>query len=213
LKRRIAQATVPGAPIASIIGLVSIGPENIKDVQTILDDLERDLKRDEACQIVLPKPEIDSAKREGLLIWCRNWSIVHKIKDALSHRLDVKITYDIEEVRSFPQGRISYVLVFGPDIDKEECSEILRKTQNLSKPKAIFKISAKMGSDTVDGGIDIVISEVLDIKLLTSCILSAFSMPWINDRHNKAQKYLNALSAIGSATHQLNQPLQIILER
>jgi len=210
LKRRIAQAAVPGAPTASIIGLVSIGPENIKDVQAILNDLKRDMKRDEVCQIVLPTAKTRAIGKVGVLIWCRDRSVVRWIKDALSYRLDVGTACDIDEVKSFLQGGMSYVLVFGPDIGAEECSEVLRKIQSLSKPEAVFKISSKRMEGGVAGDIDVVISEDLHPRLLTTCILSSTGHR-INDRDNDVQKYINALSAISSATHQLNQPLQIII--
>ena len=59
LKRNLSHIADPsGESIASSIGLVSVGPESSKDIYALLSTLERDLDRDNTCQMLAQKNSI-----------------------------------------------------------------------------------------------------------------------------------------------------------
>lgn len=211
LKRKISHASDKfGQKISSSIGLVSVGQDNISDIKSVIEALKRDLERDKKCQSYLNNVETVHKKQLGAIIWCKRWFEAEKIKKSLKPYADVLITDDLEEVNGFLIGKTYCVAFCLPGIEYDGFMETLKKYLYNRRLKNIFNI---MVGDIKDfkSEFDLCLPENSSSQVFAYSILSAFTILNKHRNRNEIQKYLDTFSAISSATHQLNQPLQIII--
>jgi len=213
LKRNISQITKPsGEKIASSIGLVSVGPENTQDLYRLLVALERDLKRDNTCQ-ALPRKKriIGNEKTNSLVLIPKNIEEIELITEILEPfcriiQIDHEAGTDFESVC---REATYCVLVLSPETGQKQIIN-LQNIQKNSRLKNVFKVF--LGEhDAISGECDLCLPGEFGPRFLSYSILSALANLKSGTQGKAAKKYRDALSGVGSATHQLNQPLQIII--
>ncbi len=191
------------------VGLFSAGAEGIPDAEELMAALQRDLRRDRRSQVFFQAEEepVPVTKKRLLVLppELKKTEIVQKTLDSVCTMITTgKKTGSV----SIPKEIERCVIIHKGKGTADHIQEKIRKHQRL---KSIFNIM--LGTAEDPAAFDLVIPEEYDPKFLCYAVLKAFSgedpEKGVSARYKR--KYEDALSAISAATHQLNQPLQIIL--
>ena len=213
LKRKLSQIKMPsGTRIASSIGLVSAGAESrLLDANSILNALKRDLTRDNTCQTLLKQDASPAPAREAqLLLIPENIEGLEVIRERLEPFCRITGLDFKSEEEAIGSRTTCCVIVFDEDTEIH-VNTIENRLKNHGLKK-IIKIFVG-GEDPVSTRCDLVLPGKCDSQFLSYSILKAFTSLSGNTREkvDVRKKYTKTLSAISAATHQLNQPLQIML--
>ncbi len=208
LKREIVRiAKDKGEDISLNIGLVSTGPEQVSSLKSILSALEKDLERDRQCQMFLSRAGGASLTRETRVLF-----VSENLKEIKIIRKNLepvcRIVYFNENIGglSFDDGIEKCVIILE---EGKSSLDILKNIQKNHRLKYIFKIL--LGDSANPDKYDLVVPREYDPGFLCYAVLRAFSQEQPEKTSKQARKYIDTLTAISAATHQLNQPLQIIL--
>ncbi len=206
LKRNISQfAGSSKGTIATSIGLVSMGQETLQSPESIIEALKRDLKRDNTCQS-LPrsyKKDNTPGSRRHLVVLPESINGLEQVIGTIEPFCHVTLFNPEIQKKVGPLDADGLVLVLNKDFKN------LKKIQNHEGLKKIFKIFLGK-TDSED--FDLILPETCDPDFLSYSILKAFSgLEKEGKRGGDIERYAQSLSAISASTHQLNQPLQIIL--
>ncbi len=193
IKKNISRAYANSKqPLSVSVGIVSVWPGRCPNVTNLIEELKEDLERDQKCQF-LPQPHEARYKKVCVIA---EKDLQQKLTKALSSKtfkiLDKKNIEDAEIVviqENFCRKR---------DID----IEFLQNNRGLE-----YTANIKTHTDSIS----IISKNPMDpIKfIITLCLLDDAGCNREPDLCKK--KYEDILSAIGSSTHQLNQPLQIMM--
>ncbi len=211
LKQIISQAEGPDKrPMATSVGLISVGQEALLDPDRLLNALDSDLERDKTCQI-LPRQSVPPERQIKVALLPESidgFSVIRKkiepfctvVKWAKANAFDL-----ISE-----KTRCVAVLYKDQDLQHHiHTLEFLRKDRGL---KNIYKILLGTPEDFLSD-FNLVVPAKCDPEFLSYSILKAFNSLKKGQMVDRAEdkRYTHILSSISAATHQLNQPLQIIL--
>jgi len=218
LKRSLSErAEASGMKLAWSVGIMSIGPDFTGDEKTVLAELEKDLARDRICQSLI-QPGSSGAIQPGqdtfrCILIDSGWPGLDDFMKASSYTFKTTVI-DREDVEyDFPsilaQAAGSCAIVVTPvdsDIELSSILKILRKYQRFSFiPAVLLDAQQRQFCE-----IQMVLDPDISPKALASIVSGLFSTIASSMSATGLQKYCDVLSSISAATHQLNQPLQII---
>ncbi len=187
------------------VGLFSAGQEEIPSAEGLMAALQRDLQRDRRSQAFFQAEEkpVPVRKKRLLLLppELKKAEVVRKTLDSVCTMIT---TGKKTGAFSIPKEIERCVIIHA---GKGTSAEIQKKIRKHCRLKSIFNIM--LGAAEDPAAFDLIIPEEYDPKFLCYAVLKAFSEEDPEKGYKK--KYEDTLSAISAATHQLNQPLQIIL--
>ncbi len=198
LKKEVSRFRGPqNETIPMSIGVVSVWQDRCPNVTELLDELSRDLERDDTCQI-LPEKREEKERVKLLLL------VDEKTKAALQKLFPREV-----ELIDSAENDVPDLLI----ADEEHLHQNDIKLKKYQKLHGLhYKIHI---SDENRNFLLLSSSELAIEKLLAKgCIPSTGRNFSISDKErelNSEKKFRDILSAIGATTHQMNQPLQIIM--
>ena len=186
IKRRIsAISKINDQPVAMSVGTVSVWPGHFNSVEDLINELENDLKRDRKCQF-LPDKALH-VERPLVCILSENESPLELISRLSSNFQISQSQEDVANAQMVIVGRDSSSLI----------TNLIRKNG---------KLKHKITLTTDDRELVIYSSRKVDASRIVSVLYGPQEGVRVDHK-----KYKDVLSSIGSSTHQLNQPLQIMM--
>ena len=179
------------------VGVVCVWQGRCDNVAELLEELYRDLERDEKCQLLLEKePDRDKIK----LVLLTEHAKKERIKQLLGSE------FKIVDENFDPESSTKIDLLLA---DKKLLEE---KRHEIEKIRNHHELNHKIEIRYENSNIVLFSCAKTSIERLMASACLGFVFDRNRSRGaNKEKKFKDALSAIGSATHQLNQPLQIIM--
>ncbi len=195
IKKKISQiGAINREPVPMSIGVVSVWPGHCPNVNDLIDELKSDLERDKRCQF-LPSPGVKRQERRKL-------GVLMDENEIHTWLARVRESFEIStEPRSFSDADALVV-------DKSFC-----KRKNI-------KIDIKQINPALHGRIDlfykdtevtVYFSDALGHDFVFFGMLPLARGTRGSDGLSYERKIKDVLASIGSSTHQLNQPLQIMM--
>jgi diguanylate cyclase (GGDEF)-like protein len=209
-------------PFSLSVGVLSIDPKEETDHSELLDGLEKDLLRDQECQ----KPYFETGKREPKKEKSRH-VVILGIKsqelDAVASILSLKKDYKVhftssrEESLNALRWQRKGVLIVDHDISLEHRLDICKKVRLDRELHDTYIICLQKNSN-LDAGIknlsglaDEVLPVDIGVDYIVRSVSAGFRVMDLKKEISKIPMLLDILDFIGRASHQLNQPLQIII--
>ncbi len=205
-------------PVAA--GVVSVGPENYSSPASLLDSLKQDLRRDRYCQVIDlgATRESKHMERGKVLIdsSIKDHSILKTLILSRGYRADTFV--DIQDIHSLLRAGQTYCLVMGPGLSDLERLEMTQKLHDrrevcdnvyivwLEPPETDIEAPA-----TQSGGFEEIVPATCDARMLANSISKGFKILELKKAAGETKRLQDSLSSIGSFSHQLNQPLQVII--
>ena len=209
-------------PFSISVGVLSIDPQEVTDHTKLLDSLEKDLFRDQDCQ----KLDLDLIEREPKKEKTRHVVILgiksqelDVVASILSLNKDCKVhfTNSREKGLNALRGQRKGVLIVDPDISLEFRLETCKKVRSDRELHDIYIICLQKNSN-LDSGIkdlSVLADEILPVDIgidqIVRSVSAGFRVMDLKKEISKIPMLLDILDFIGRASHQLNQPLQIII--
>ncbi len=209
-------------PFSLSVGVLSIDPQEVTDHTKLLDSLEKDLIRDQECQKLdfdLVKTEPKKEKTRHVVILGTKSQELNVVASILSLKKDCEVHFTISREKGLNalRGQRKGVLIIDPDISLESGLEICKKVRSDRELHDIYIICLQKNSN-LDSGIkdlSVLADEVLPVDIgidqIVRSVSSGFRVMDLKKEISKIPMLLDILDFIGRASHQLNQPLQIII--
>ncbi len=203
-------------PFSISVGVLSIDPQGTTDHTKLLDSLERDLFRDQDCQKLdfeLIKREPKKEKTGHVVIL----GIKSQELDAMASILSLKdyevhFTSSREKGLNALRGQKKGILIIDPDISSETGLEICKKVRSDRELHDIYIICLQKNPNK---DLSVLADEILPVDIgidqIVRSVSSGFRIMDFKKEILKIPMLLDILDFIGRASHQLNQPLQIII--
>ncbi|OPL17101.1 MAG: hypothetical protein AVO38_05725 [delta proteobacterium ML8_D] len=223
LKKQIPKR-VPGylnTPCSLSVGVLSVEPNETIDHKNLFDSLEKDLFRDQDCQerdFASIKREIKEEKtRHVVILGNKSQELdavasVLSLKDCEAHCIS-KPEKGLNTLREWGTG----VLIVASDISSqarlETCKKI-RLDRELHDTYVIWLQERSNMSHAIDnpsGLVDEILPADIGIDQILRSISAAFRVMDLKTEISKIPLFLNILDFVGRTSHQLNQPLQVII--
>jgi PleD family two-component response regulator len=208
-------------PCSLLVGVLSIDPQEIKDHTKLLDSLEKDLLRDQDCQKLdfeLIKMEPKKEKTRHVVILGIKSQELDAVASILSLKdFEVHFTSSQEKGLNALRGQRKGVLIVDPDISLESRLETCEKIRSDRELHDTYIICLHKNSNLVSGikNLSGIADEVLPVDIgidqIIRSISAGFRVMDLKKEISKIPMLLDILDFIGRASHQLNQPLQIII--
>ncbi len=207
-----------GASIALSIGVISLDSGVSQDVDDVVKDLVKDLQRDKRCQSVdLKKANRGSMPCGQMLFTGTDADFINEIENLSGDKFKgTGVDSDtILNILSHMEERP--VVILGPHTefkDKEEITQKIRFNRALNDTYIIW-LQNGIELDQVESSVscDLLLPEKTLPEILWPVIRQGFQVRALKKGCEETGHFKGILSSISSATHQLNQPLQIILGR
>jgi GGDEF domain-containing protein/DNA-binding response OmpR family regulator len=209
-------------PFSLSVGVLSIDPQEVTDHTKLLDSLEKDLFRDQDCQkldldLVKKEPKKEKTRHVVILgIKSQELDVVASIL-SLNKDCEVHFTSSREKGLNALRGQRKGVLIVDPDISLESRLETCKKIRSDRELHDIYIICLQKNS-SLDSGIkdlSVLADEILPVDIeidqIIRSVSSGFRFMDLKKEISKIPMLLDILDLIGRASHQLNQPLQIII--
>ncbi|MDL1958196.1 MAG: diguanylate cyclase [Deltaproteobacteria bacterium] len=209
-------------PCSLSVGVLSIDPQEITDHTKLLDSLEKDLFRDQDCQ----KLDLDLAKRGPKKEKSRH-VVISGIKsqelDVVASILSLKKDYEVHFTSSREKGlddlrgQRKGVLIVDPDISLESRLEICKKIRSDRELHDTYiiclqnNLNLDTGIKNLAGLVDEVLPMDIGIDQIVRSVSAGFRIMDLKKELSKIPMLLGTIDFIRRASHQLNQPLQIIV--
>ncbi len=196
IKRKISKIFIEeGEELASDIGVLCVGPEKHFSLADLLEDLEKDLLRDQRCQNLLVQEQIE---KPLILILGGVEDLIPLLKKRFGYAYDIKLLK--EDTDKTLCKKAKFILIeenFSYNHEKIQKDSYLKNKIELSfKDKRLFLFFSTDSKDSKE------------------LILDLFSLLLSKERKyskDEKKRYKDVFSSISSCTHQMNQPLQIIM--
>jgi DNA-binding response OmpR family regulator len=210
-----------GSPVTLSVGVSSVDPQEATDLQKINECLEKDLQLDRRCQcLVLDKADGRPAL-EGEVVILSDASGQSKLLSSLlsSRGYDVFVTGDPVRALEILDGRRESVMVVGPDVLSEIGISFCKKLRLNRELDPIYIIwlqddpEEDLRSLHFRKLVDEFFPPAASVDSVASRIAAAFTAVRLKRLSTDKRKLLGILDYVGFASHQLNQPLQIILSK
>ena len=200
------------------VGVLSIDPQEITDHTKLLDSLEKDLFRDQDGQkldFALIKREPKKEKTRHAVILGIKSQELDVVASILSLKdCEVHFTSSQEKGLNALRGQRNGVLIIDPDSSLESGLEICKKVRSDRELHDIYIICLQKNSN-LDFGIKDLADEILPVDIgidqIVRSVSAGFRVMDLKKEISKIPMLLDILDFIGRASHQLNQPLQIII--
>ncbi len=210
-------------PFSISVGVLSIDPQEVTaDHTKLLDSLEKDLFRDQDCQkldldLVKKEPKKEKTRHVVILgIKSQELDVVASIL-SLNKDYEVHFTSSREKGLNAIRGQRKGVLIVDPDISLESRLETCEKIRLDRELHDIYIICLQKNSN-LDSGIknlSVLADEILPVDIgidqIVRSVSSGFRVMDLKKEISKIPMLLDILDLIRRASHQLNQPLQIII--
>ncbi|NPA95466.1 MAG: hypothetical protein GXO58_08580 [Thermodesulfobacteria bacterium] len=198
LKKEVSRIKGPNnEQIPMSVGVVCVWHDRCDNVAELLDELYQDLERDEKCQIL---PQKGARRDETTIVLLTEIAKKEGIKRLLGSE------FKIIDENLDPESPTKIDLLL---VDEEHLEE---KGQEIEKLRNHHGLNHKIEIRYENSSLVLFSSAKTSIEQLMASACLGFVFDRNRSRGaNKEKKFKDALSAIGSATHQLNQPLQIIM--
>ncbi len=194
IKRAISQNyTDPKHSIPMSIGIVSVWSECCPNVTDLVEELKKDLARDQKCQF-LPRQSQPRLEKKRVCVL---------VGGELRSRLDKVLPSEAFEISEEKDIDDAELIIFQEKFCRQRGVDI-KLLQKNSQLQCIANIK-------VDGDSIIVASRSSLDPVEFVARLCFVNRDWPKRPDPYSRKYEDILSAIGSSTHQLNQPLQIMM--
>ena len=209
-------------PCSLSVGVLSIDPQEITDHTKLLDSLEKDLFRDQDCQkldfdLIKREPKKEKTRHVVILgIKSQELDVVASIL-SLNKDCEVHFTSSREKGLNALRGQRKGVLIVDPDISLESGLETCKKIRSDRELHDTYIICLQKNSNLVSGigNLSGLADEVLPVDIgidqIVRSISAGFRVMDLKKEISKIPMLLDILDFIGRASHQLNQPLQIII--
>ncbi len=206
LKRKISQILDKKSKenISSDIGVVCITPERRVSIEDLIDELEKDLNRDKYCQLTATEGE---EVKNSLLLYGFSPEISKRVSDRFGYIYHIhnNISKEVTDSRSVE------IAFFKADNVSDDVLSSIKKIQKNNK--LFYKIDVVYNGDN---GENITLFNVFAKRALDSpqTVLDIIGLLSSDNRKlsvDEKKRYKDVFSNIGSFTHQMNQPLQIIM--
>ena len=218
LKKQISQllAEPNGSNFAWAAGVMSITPDFKGNEQDLLSELERDLLRDKLFDsLVEKKSAVKFSNLFQCLIIDNGWVDLQDFLSKSSCSFNSRVIqiqdaeYDFPSILAASAG--SSVVLLTPDLSEDQLHlifKIVRKYQELSY---IPVIMLHDDGEVLDGPDPILLPNNMPVDAVAK-VVAGLGQGLFGSRAGRsdAQRFSDLLSSISAATHQLNQPLQII---
>jgi len=204
------------------VGVLSIDPQEITDHTKLLDSLEKGLFREQDYQkldLDLVKGEIKKEKSRHVVIL----GIKSQELDVVASILSLKKGYEVHFTSSREKslddlrGQRKGVLIVDPDISLEPRLETCKKIRSDRELHDTYIICLQNNLN-LDAGIknlarlaDEVLPMDIGIDQIVRSVSAGFRIMDLKKELSKIPMLLDILDLIRRASHQLNQPLQIII--
>jgi len=209
------------SPCSLSVGVLSIDPQEITDHTKLLDSLAKDLFRDQDCQKLdfeLIKREPRKEKTRHVVILGIKSQELDVVASILSLKdCEVHFTSSQEKGLNALRGQRNGVLIIDPDSSLESGLEICKKVRSDRDLHDIYIICLQKNSN-LDFGIkdlsglaDEILPVDIGIDQIVRSVSAGFRVMDLKKEISKIPMLLDILDFIGRASHQLNQPLQIII--
>ena len=196
VKKKISQICTEGEnrPVPMSIGVVSVWPGESINASDLIRKLQADLERDDRCQLLPHSKSKDTAGPRLCLL------TGNELASTIFKRLGktFRISQDQAEL-------IDSDLIIVEKARQEYGSIEQNYTQTDSR------LTNKLDLKYKDKELTLYFNDGIDLGTVVSSIVAAHKGVPEPGRSTLDQKVKDALSAIGSSTHQLNQPLQIMM--
>ncbi|HDN59383.1 MAG TPA: diguanylate cyclase [Candidatus Marinimicrobia bacterium] len=209
-------------PCSLLVGVLSIDPQEIMDHTKLLDALEKDLFRDQDSQkldfdLIKREPKKEKTRHVVILgIKSQELDVVASIL-SLNKDCEVHFTNSQEKGLNALRGQRKGVLIVDPDISLESRLETCKKIRSNRELHDTYIICLHKNSNLVSGiaNLSELADEVLPVDIgidqIVRSISAGFRVMDLKKEISKIPMLLDILDFIGRASHQLNQPLQIII--
>ena len=224
LKRMISKKITErlNTPFSISVGVLSIDPQEVTDHTELLESLEKDLLRDQDWQ----KHNLDLVKRETKKEKSRHVVILgikSKELDAVDSILSLNKGYEVHFTSSREKGLNDLrgprkgVLIVDADISLESGLEICKKIRSDRELHDIYiiclqnNLNLDAGSKDLAGLVDEILPMDIGIDQIVRSVSAGFRVMELKKEISKIPKFFDIFDFIGRTSHQLNQPLQIII--
>jgi GGDEF domain-containing protein/DNA-binding response OmpR family regulator len=206
-------------PCSLLVGVLSIDPQEIMDHKKLLDSLEKDLLRDQDCQkldLVKIEPKKEKTRHVVILGKSQELDVVASIL-SLKKDCEVHFTNSREKGLNALRGQRKGVLIIDPDISLASRLETCKKIRSDRELHYTYIICLHKNSNLVSGieNLSEIADEVLPVNIgidqIISSISSGLRVMDLKKEISKIPMLLDILDFIRRESHQLNQPLQIII--
>ncbi len=207
-------------PVAS--GVVSVGPENYSSPASLLESLKQDLRRDRYCQLINPNGSQEGKDAEAGKVLIdssiikSHQSILKTLAASRGYRIDTFV--NLKDVLSLLKSGQAYCLVIGPgrsDIERLEFSKRLCKHREICENVYILWLAPPEVDIDAWGpylkGFEETMPATCDARILVNGISRGFKLLELKKTVGETKRLQDSLNTIGSFSHQLNQPLQVII--
>ena len=210
-------------PYPISVGVLSLDEHYSGDYSEIVDALERDLLRDREFEEItydLDKegPERDEKTKHVVLLGCKSKELA-TVASILSFQegYAIHVSYKLQDALEALSGQRKGVFLLGPDISPASKLEICKKIRSNRElyDKFVIWLQTHSESDTQDlkptKWADEILPEDIGIDQIVRSVKAGFRFVDLTEQSFKIPKLFGILDFIGSASHKLNQPLQIII--
>lgn len=211
-------------PCSLSVGVLSIDPQEITDHTKLLDFLKKDLFRDQDYQklefdldLVKRKPKKEKTRHVVILgIKSQELDVVASIL-SLKKDYEVHFTSSREKGLDNLRGQRKGVLIVDPNISSESRVEICKKIRSDRELHDTYiiclqnNLNLDAGTKNLAGLADEVLQMDVGIDQIVRSVSAGFRIMDLKKELSKISKLLDILDFIKRASHQLNQPLQIIV--
>lgn len=219
IKRRICSAMAgKGISLSLSIGVVSLDSGISKDSKTIITDLEHDLTRDRQCQAVdLKKVKTKKPASGVALVSGTHLQFTSELKDIAGPKYNLQSTAPQALLKNLSEGKGNQVVVLGMNIPREEKVSLTKNIRFNRELNATYIVWLQDGIVFEDldpvFSCDLLLPEDITPHSLWSVLRHGFTIISLKKGCDNTDRFKGMLNSIGSAAHQLNQPIQIILGR
>ena len=220
IKRRICSAMNRrrSASLALSTGVISLDSGVSQDMDHLVTDLVKDLDRDKRCQAVDLKKGTGRDTASGKIVFTGSDNdFISTVEELAGEKFGASGVEVTDLVRLLTDSKERPVVIMGPFTDfqdKKEVTENIRFNRELNDTYIIWlQNGIKLEQINASASCDILMPEKTLPEVLWPVIKQGFDIRSIKKGSNETEQFKGMLNAIGSAAHQLNQPLQIILGR
>lgn len=218
IKRRICSALAEKSINISLsIGVVSLDAGVSKDIQELVIDLEHDLGRDRQCQAIdLQEVKTEKPESEVVLVCGTGLQFISELADIAGSEYNIRdVTSDTLLENLSTQD--CQVVVMGMNVPMEEKKSLTREirfNRELNITYIVWLQDENVPeSRDPDFSCDLLLPEEVTPPLLWPVLRHGFVIISLKQKCGNTDQFKGMLDSIGSAAHQLNQPIQIILGR
>ena len=210
-------------PCSLSVGVLNIDPQETTDHKKLLDSLEKDLFRDQVSQnhefeLIERETKQKKEKTKHVVILGTKSQELDVVASILSLKdCEVHFTNSRQKAFNALKGQRKGVLIVDPDISFEFRLETCKKIRLDRELHDTYVICLQKNSNLVSGNenqsglADEILPVDIGIEQIVRSISAGFRVMDLKKEISKIPKLLDIIDFIRRTSHQLSQPLQIII--